>query len=212
MEHSDEFLRFAKSVHGGITSRSDLEDYDLAALAKLEGSEREAAKLMCLEKLEERAEDPRAPRALVRLGDPSAVPAMRDALAAYRPNNTKVALAEALWELEQSEEAIEALQEILGGAARNERVRNRAAYALAKINDPRADDALAVAMQNDSSSSVRISAETALYQKHRIDDLMYRKPEGLADIDARLRSGDAEVRRAAIDDFGAEARRLKSKS
>lgn len=95
-DDSPAFLAFARSLLGGVTSRAELEDLDLASLAALVGTEREAAELLLIEALAEGGGDPRVPRAMAQLGTPTALRALADALVRTPAGPTRWAIEEAL--------------------------------------------------------------------------------------------------------------------
>jgi len=197
MAGSANFHRFVDSFHDGGTTRERYESFDLTALSSLEGAEREAAEVLLLERLAKQEEDPRVPPALVVLrASPAARAGLRQALAAYPNDRTRVAVAEALWQVERHAPAVEVLVEIARTATLPDR-RIAASNALRDIPGPEADEALLHVVEHDEDDTSRMAAEIALFEKYRIEGLR-RVPGTVSTISSRLRSPDETAREAAL--------------
>lgn len=197
MTGSESFIRFVDSFHDSGSTLTRHEDYDLDSLCRLQGAEREAAEELLLERLEKTVEDPRVPRALVAM-KPSAhaLDAMKIALMAYPSNRTRVALAAALWQLEQSIAAVGALDEVARTSSRPDR-RIAAVNALRDVPGEVSDEALLHVIEHDEDDTARMAAEIALYEKYRIEGL--RRIKGtLSSLSTRLRDDDELIREDAL--------------
>ena len=208
MAGSEYFRRFVDSYHDSGSSRSRHENFDLDALARLEGAERDAAEILLIERLEKKKEDPRVPRALMAM-QPSkkATEAMRIALASFPSNHTRVALALALWQLEQNGAPVDILADMVRKSGRPDR-RIAAMNALGELPGELADEALLHAVEHDTDDTARMAAELALCEKYKIEHL--RRVKGtLCSLSANLRDDEQKTRDAAMSDLRLIVERLR---
>ncbi len=195
---SDEYHRFARSVLAGPSSQAEMEDFDLGALSMLLGAEREAAQILLLERLDAGKDDPRVPRALKMIGSEKAKEEMRKALFLYPNNYTRVALADALWELEMHPDAVIVLEEIMTYAPGPE-VRSDAARVISKISGGDVDMALAEAWRSAGDDEYAI--RNALFQRLGIEEYERERPPELEKIITELMSEDRIIRMNALMDL-----------
>ena len=196
---SASFETFVRSVRDGGSSRERHESYDLQALAALDADELVQAEDLLLERLADRTEDPRMVPALLQIGpSPRGLKAMQDALSAYPKNRTGVALALALWRLNQDDAALEKLIATATKSGRPDR-RMAAINALGSVPHPQADATLLYAIQNDEDDLIPTAAESALLEKYGLDK--YRSHPLILRLTRELSDADLTRREAALTAF-----------
>jgi HEAT repeat protein len=155
----------------------------------------EQAETLLLDRLGELTEDPRMIPALLQIGpSPRGLNAMREALGHYPKNHTGVALATALWRLNQDEAALEKLIATATKSGREDR-RMAAINALGTIAHPQADATLLQAIQNDEDELIPTAAESLLLSKHGLEG--YRTHPLILRLTRELSHSDPALREAA---------------
>jgi len=159
------FQAFVASFEAPLTNRASVESFNVWALGRLEGVERDKAEEMLLSRLS-KVVDGRVPAALAVLGSTAAVPALR-AAAERSEGSMLVAVINALRELGAADES-DAQRLIDTLRLGVEPARTEATSSLKYFEGPAVDDALLGAL-TDEEEMVRLSASLCLFAKYDLD-------------------------------------------
>ena len=192
---SEDLERFMASLDATPDTSEATDRFDLEALARLAGGEREQAEHALIRRLDHA--DARVAPALVVLGARNAVGPLRAALARHT-GAVKVSTAEALWDLDHDPAAVDTIIDVLEGSDADGRA--WAACALRRFDGPRVDDALLAAL-NDPVETVGLGTAESLYRKLGLEPYAQRKRGRLNMLRVRLQSTLETVRSPAISEL-----------
>jgi len=200
------FLDFEASFKGPISSRSAFENFDLAALARLQGDEVTEAKEMLVHAIETRVDDPRCVRALAALGlGPETMDSLTLLLPTLSNSHTKLELARLLYESTQQPKAVSACLEVLRGSQGRPHIRASAIDNLAYFDEQEWNDeidaALLVVLATDGDTTGCSTAQSALFERYGLTEFQTLRPGVASTIPIRVVSELASVRATAHEDL-----------
>jgi hypothetical protein len=196
---SSDFALFESSLHR--SGSRDCEEYELDALERLSGAERERAEALLVERLKDG--DYRAVRALELLSTPSARGALRDALASAR-GHVLGSLARALKRSDPQAARDAAFRALRSD---DDSVRVGGVQVLGDVPGDDVDAALLAAV-DDPAPNVRVFAAEALFERLGLSACVVPRRR-LTMLLMRLHSSFESLRRPALADLAALIDRLR---